>query len=164
MADTLEREYQKWLRKWYRGWTTSVEYGLGGDDGFPDMVFGDDQFPVWWDGKSYDMASIGGVGYPYFVEIKRGKLLNGRLFPDEVRTSQLIWHTNARAAGMRCAMFVGVPACGLGKGWMTFAVKSELMKDWKEGYDIGKTAFGLASGEGGYDMTQAIRAWLRANT
>lgn len=146
----LEKDFQRWLRKLVGVWSSSVEYGLGGDAGFADMVIADPQ------GKGSESRYV--YEAPYFIELKIGRLVDEgkKLVTSEVRPDQVAWHRGAHAAGIKCALFVGVEDRKL--GWVIYPVRAELIKDWRDGYVVGK--------DGVIAITDRERmfSWLRANT
>lgn len=153
----LEKDFQRWLRKKIGVWSTSVEYGLGGDAGFPDMVFPDPQ------GHGSEARVV--YEAPYFVELKIGRVIDvgNKLVVSEVRAEQIAWHRGARAAGLKTAMLVGVPDYEL--EWVVYPVRAEFMPNWKDGYELTRNGHPL-NNHGVPEILNKERlfAWLRMNT
>lgn len=105
VREAKEKQFQRWLRGELDAvgvWHSSVEYGLGGDDGFPDML---------WDSHKR---------WP--VELKVGELKNGRLVPRDIRPAQTSWHHQMKRAGGNSFFLIGVEVSG---GWRMFVTVIE---------------------------------------
>lgn len=100
--DAKEKRFQRWVRvklDQLGVWHTSVEYGLGGDEGFPDML---------WDARRR---------WP--VELKVGEIKNGVLKPRDIRPAQVAWHYNHIKHGGNSVFLIGVEEHG---AWRMFVV------------------------------------------
>lgn len=87
--DLLEADVRSEFRARWVGWLETYQPGLGGGTGVPDIQI---------------MAKP-----PLLtpIELKRGEILNGRLFPCEIRPVQVSWHTRFHLAGGRSYFIIG---------------------------------------------------------
>lgn len=141
MAD--EADMKKWFRKHWEGagrWMGAVEYALGGDDGFADLL------PIV-DGGEYVPA-----------ELKVGKIENGVLIPREVRPAQVIWHKGAWDHGGRTYFLIGVPI-ERRDDWLVFGVEGNKVARWREGFRIGTQCLTLST-YGGEDFVERVNDYL----
>lgn len=127
----LEGEFKRWvMKKWEdrRWWVAAVEYAMGGDDGFPDLVF---------------MVPNSGRFIP--VEVKRAVveveernglgLVPAWLRSDEIRPSQVIWHRDAWAAGGETYFLWGVERSD--GEWDMYGGCGKYVAPWRSGLGIG---------------------------
>lgn len=107
-----EQEFSTWFGKTWQGFGCRVEPGLGGDTGNPDWFIQPD-------------CITGMVG----VELKLGQIKGNRLYSDEVRPSQISWHSRlARQGGI--SLFLVYTSDGI------FAVDGCYANQWENGYLI----------------------------
>lgn len=114
-----EGQFKKWFRNNWPGWIDTYEPTLGTGVGFPDLQIAVDLFlqPI---------------------ELKQGEVEGDRVFPKEVRGSQIVWHRRFAKHGMSSFILIGTP---LPRGrWLAFAVSGERAPDWRKGYAIGTEA------------------------
>lgn len=114
-GDRHEIEFKRWFKKAWKRWSSSVEYGLGGDAGFPDQVLL---------GRSSEIIP---------VELKVGEYKAGIVFPRKVRPEQVIWHHELMEAGGRSFLMIGVPIVRR-NDWMVYVVEGFRIRGWKGGY------------------------------
>lgn len=141
--EKTEAEFKKWLRKHWEGagrWMGSVEYAIGGDDGFADLV----------------MLVDGGEFVP--AELKVGKIDNGVIIPREVRSAQVIWHREAWAHGGRTYLLVGIPVARR-DDWVVFGIEGDKISSWRDGWRIGADVVGLSTTPGN-DFVERVNDYL----
>lgn len=116
----------------------------------PETVFKRDVLKDWsnWH-ESYEPSIGSGTGYPdlqllcpsshrlFPLELKVGKIKGDRLFPEEVRPSQIRWHFEFNRAGGVSALLTGVqdPATKL---WTGYAIHGRRLfdEDYTAGWPI----------------------------
>ncbi len=159
--EDLETDYRRWVRKNWKWWCTCIEYAVGGDDGNPDLVFGE---PREW-GSKPDRRGIA-----YWAELKVGETDGVVVQCSEVRPAQVGWHAKAALAGQRTCLLIGVPVYaprGGGKvtDWLTYAVRNEHIADWKRGFQIGAggQAFNITAFDT-TDFSSTLLGWFRSFT
>ena len=101
---TLEQTIRNTFRDRWDGWLESYQPGLGGGAGIPDT----------------QIMAHPPVLIP--IELKRGTLINGRLFSDKIRPVQVSWHTRLAAAGGKSYFLIGAMDAGMLKLFMSEAM------------------------------------------
>lgn len=123
MADNKEREFSRCVKLNWRGWVSFFEPAFGSDFGVPDCeVF------VW--------------GHCVHVELKIATVVGGKLKSREIRPAQISWHSDARAAGVRCCFLYAVES---GDQWLVFGNTIEHAMKWKNQFTIGEEVKYLTS-------------------
>lgn len=116
----IEADYSKFIRDNFDGWVERVERGRGMNDGYPDL----------------SMLLPSGLE---LVELKVGSVVDGVLWCEEVRPSQISFHHRLADNGGRSFFLVGV---WVGDGWRSFAFDGTLARHWETtGYRVGDTCF-----------------------
>ncbi len=100
-------------------------------------------YPFW--GCPYEPGTGSATGYPDLqlmhdrskqllpVELKVGVVKNGRVFPREVRPSQITWHHNFALAGGRACLLTGIK---LDRNWRGYAVPGSWAEHWRLGFPV----------------------------
>lgn len=123
---TDEQAFKEWFRRQWRRrghWIESYEPRRGSGMGIPDIQ-------VLLPSESLGLSVL----LP--IELKIGKITRNRLFPREIRGSQIVWHRDFRRAGGKAMVLVGIPAA---EGYQMFFASGPLLDDlsgWRSGYAI----------------------------
>lgn len=127
----IEENFSRAFRDSFDGWIERIEKGRGTTDGMPDLVC---LMP-----SGFEM-----------VEVKVGSIVDGVLWTEEVRPSQIRLHTDLANHGGRSIFVVG---CWVGgenprfddpDNWRCFAFDGVIARHWSEtGFKIGEVAFEL---------------------
>lgn len=113
-----EREIQSAFRSQWDGWCSTVEFGVGGTLGFPDLHVLVGKRALWLP-----------------IELKLGELKGGVVLPREVRPAQVKWHTQYREAGGRSLLVIGTKN---GDDDFTYwAVDTKYIRLWTSGFVVG---------------------------
>jgi hypothetical protein len=116
-----EIDYKRFIIDCYPFWSCPYEPGLGSKTGYPDLQLMED--------RSKQLLP---------VELKVGVLKNGRIFPREVRPSQVTWHYEFAKAGGRACLLTGTKLSGR---WVGYAVPGFWAEHWRLGYPIADCFF-----------------------
>lgn len=117
-----EDQFSLAFRDAFSGWIERVEKARGMTDGFPDLV-----------------ALLPSGILP--IELKVGSVIDGILWSDEVRPSQIRWHHNFSTHGGTSIFVVGVWS---GNEWQAYAFDGMLARFWEStGFKIGDVAYQL---------------------
>jgi hypothetical protein len=125
----IEDDFSAAVRKAYSGWIERVEKAKGTTEGFPDLV----------------LLMPSGLE---LAELKVGSVIDGVLWCNEVRPSQIRFHTDLANKGGRSFFLAGVWKGGESRkfnepsNWSAYAFDSILARHWHEtGFKVGETAF-----------------------
>jgi hypothetical protein len=124
-------------------------------------------YPLW--SECYEPAMGSGTGYPDIqvlsplnnllpIELKLGKLVEGRIFPSEVRPDQVVWHHNFSRAGGKAVLAIGYEEQIGSNKWHTFAVPGSEVIDWRAGYDVHRCF--MAHLSVGADLVELVQYFL----
>ena len=117
-----ETQFKRAVIDSYDGFVSRIEYGRGGDSGFPDLVLGtiDGWLPA---------------------EVKIGTIEDGVLWTSNIRPSQLKFARESSAAGFPSIFLVGVQETAR---WRCFVFNSVLANQFDSiGFAIGKECIEL---------------------
>jgi hypothetical protein len=97
---------------------------------------------VW--SEAYEPARGSGVGYPDLqflvcgilvpVELKKGRLKGERIYPMNVRPSQIAWLHNFNKAGGRAFLLVCTGEPSRMSAWAIPSIDREVTSKWKQGW------------------------------
>ena len=110
-----EAAFQRALIKAYDGWAEGVHPTNGMKTGVPDTLFLD----------PHDVLVP--------IELKVGKVENGKLVVKEIRPAQRRWARKFRKAGGKSGFLVGVP---IGRHWVPFLLPWEVAVKGKQEYKL----------------------------
>lgn len=110
-----ETAYKRKLRTIFGGWSCAYETRSGGNFGYPDLQF-----------------LVDGVLLP--VEVKVGKVVDGRLVSRQIRPSQIHWHHEFWVAGGRALILVCMGKVGEMDAWAIPSLNREVTSKWKQGW------------------------------
>lgn len=133
-----ENDYRNFVLKNCSGWVERIEKGRGTRDGFPDLVF-----------------LLNGIMIP--VELKRGTIEGGYLLSDNIRPSQIQWHSNFVRHGGKSLLLVG---SFVSRGvWRSFVADVSSVDCWPSGrFKIGADCFELEGRDFHVELGQFV--WL----
>lgn len=117
-----ETQFKRAIIDSYDGFVSRIEYGRGGDSGFPDLVLGtiDGWLPA---------------------EVKIGTIEDGVLWTSNIRPSQLKFARESSAAGFPAIFLVGIQDA---TKWRCFGFNAVLANQFDSiGFAIGKDCFEL---------------------
>lgn len=114
-SEGSEAKYRAKLRKVIGGWSEAYEPSRGSGVGYPDLQF-----------------LVGRQLVP--VEVKKGHIKNGRLYPTEIRGSQIIWHHKFWSAGGVAHIMVALGPVSKMDVWGLPAVDRYNTQWWRQGY------------------------------
>lgn len=115
----MEIDFKHWLRSGFV-WSNQVEYGRGGQDGFPDVV-----------------ALVRNEMLP--IECKTGVIKNGlwKIDKHPILPSQVKWHYEYAAAGGVSCIAIGWYS-EIRRTWEMLMVPGFQVMKWKSGYRMMK--------------------------
>lgn len=128
MAMKEETEFKRFVVGQYGRWSSAVEFGMGGDEGFPDLVLQIDR----------------NVLVP--TELKIAEIRNGLLVSKEIRPAQWGWHFRFNRAGGKSVFLFGVPIVRR-KDFMVFAGQLRSLENWRTGLRMGVDVVSISSFE-----------------
>lgn len=116
-----ETVYKRFTLKAWQGWSELYEPGLGSGVGYPDVQL---MCP-----SSHRLLPL---------EYKVGTVRKGRIFPAEVRPSQIVWHYKFSRAGGVSAIIIGVKRPGSDNVWDSYAIDGKRLsdEDWELGFEL----------------------------
>jgi len=130
-----EDDFSHAVRDAFDGWTNRLEKGRGTQEGLPDLCI---LLP-----SGLEMA-----------ELKVGSLIDGVLWTEEVRPSQIAWHRELADHGGRSFFLVGV---WCGDHWRAFAFDGISARYWETtGYKVGETCFEIDMNNLYYSLTEYV--------
>lgn len=125
----IEENFSHAVRSAFNGWVERVEKARGTTDGFPDLVF---LMPSGFE----------------LCELKTASLIDGVLWSDEVRPSQIRFHHDLANHGGKSFFLAGVWVGGESNrfddpaNWKAFAFDGLIARHWEEtGFEVGQTCF-----------------------
>lgn len=119
-TNPIESDFSAAVQDAFNGWCQRVERGRGMRDGFPDLVF---------------LLPQG----LQLCELKIGSLIDGVVWSDEVRPSQIQFHHELADNGGQSFFLVGV---WCGDNWRAFAFDGAVARHWETtGFVVGETCF-----------------------
>lgn len=123
MAPRPETVFKRFTLKLWTGWSESYEPGLGSGIGYPDVQL---------------LCPSSHRLFP--LEYKVGKVKGDRIFPAEVRPSQVGWHFKFARQGGMSAVITGVKRPGSDL-WDGYVINGRRLfdEDWEKGYQISST-------------------------
>ena len=123
-----ETEFKKAFKKSWAGWLGSYEHGKGGDEGAPD-----------------NQVLIDGNLLP--IEFKFGELIDGLVYPHDVRPAQISWNTRLVDSGGMSIYLIGVVEFAKSgyRSWRAFGVAPWNIWLWRQGLVPGKDCYELAT-------------------
>ncbi len=125
MSNHEEKEFQKWLRRQWKDWSGSVEYAVGGDAGFADMLL------------MHKSKKQPGLPLMIPAEIKVALFDNGLLVSQDVRAAQIGWHNAVWSAGGKSIFLFGVRIKRRSNDWAVYVRLGNDVSGWKDGWAIG---------------------------
>lgn len=120
-AKADEIDFKRKVLESYDYWGCPYEPGVGSKTGYPDIQL--------MHQRSKQLLPI---------ELKVGILKNGRVFPREVRPSQITWHYDFHKAGGSACLLTGVKLSG---SWVGYAVPGFWAEHWRLGYPLADCHF-----------------------
>lgn len=125
----IEADFSAAVRKAFDGWIERIEKARGTSEGMPDLV----------------MLLPSGLE---LCELKIGSVVDGVLWPCEVRPSQIRLHHDLANKGGKSFFLAGVWVGGNSNrvddpaNWKAYAFDGSIARFWDEvGYEVGQTCF-----------------------
>jgi hypothetical protein len=140
VTSILEGSFRTWFRRVWFQWMDRIEPTRGSTIGFPDVL-------VLTDGAQFP------------IELKIGTIRDGRIFADEVRPAQVIWHRDFERFGGSSLLLIGAPLEKAGH-WAAFAVSGTRARYWQDGFVIGKEAY-LINGKSDDEFLARMKQFIR---
>lgn len=121
---------------------------------------------VW--SEAYETRSGGGVGYPDLqllvhsilvpVELKKGVIKDGRLYPSEIRPSQIAWHHDFFVAGGRSHIVCLFEVAKQLEAWAIPGTSRVFTSWWRSGYDMHHCTRWVGNGKLAINLAQTLPA------
>ncbi len=120
---------------------------------------------VW--SEAYETRSGGGVGYPDLqllvgarllpVELKRGSVRNGFVWPERIRPAQIVWHHDFMEAGGIAHVLVCEGPVAKMDVWSLPSMHREYLAAWRRGYYIERCTQWVSQGKLLFDLERAFQ-------
>gem|GEM_PF-3346659 len=117
MQTETETGLKNRLRTVIGGWSEAYEPGAGSGVGYPDLMFLAD-----------------GILIP--VEVKKGRVIEGRLISDRIRPAQISWHHRFIKSGGLSFIFVCFLNAKKLNVWVAPLPWREVTSQWRRGWEV----------------------------